>query len=137
MSAPLVDTAEIPRYRSTDAPPVRRRAPAPVASVAPAVAAPRVAPAVDPAAWVPRNPAPALAAPFVAAPPVAAPPVAAAVVLVPAVPPIAACPSPPGRAALRAERLAARRERRLYACLGLGALAGMLGATIFVLDVLH
>jgi hypothetical protein len=129
MSAPLVDTAEIPRYRSTDAPPVRRSAPAPVA---PAVAAPRVAPAVDPAAWVPRNPAPALAAPFVAAPPVAA-----AVVLVPAVPPIAACPSPPGRAALRAERLAARRERRLYACLGLGALAGMLGATIFVLDVLH
>jgi hypothetical protein len=123
----MADTAEIPRYRQTEALPVGRSGPAPVASVAPAVVAPRVAPAADPAAWVPRNPAPALVAPAVAEP----------VVLAPAVPPIAACPSPPGRAALRAERLAARRERRLYACLGLGAMAGMLGATIFVLDVLH
>jgi hypothetical protein len=38
---------------------------------------------------------------------------------------------------LRAERLAARRERRLYACLGLGAIAGMLAATVVVLDVFH
>ena len=132
MSAPTADTAEIPRYRPTDASPVRRSASAPVASVAPAMPAPRIAPAADPAAWVPLNPAPALATPAVLAPAVVAP-----AVLAPTVPPIAACPSPPGRAALRAERLAARRERRLYACLGVGALAGMLGATIFVLDVLH
>jgi hypothetical protein len=65
---------------------------------------------------VPRHPAPALTL---------------------AVPPIAASPSPPGRAALRAERLAARRERRLYACLGLGAVAGTLAATVVVLDVFH
>jgi hypothetical protein len=122
MSAPMADTAEIPRYRPTEASRVLRSTPAPVASVAPAMPAPRIAAPADPAAWVPLNPAPTLVAPAVVAP---------------AVPPIAACPSPPGRAALRAERLAARRERRLYACLGLGALAGMLGATILVLDVLH
>jgi hypothetical protein len=127
MSAPMADTAEIPRYRPTEASRVLRSTPAPVVSVAPAMPAPRIAAPADPAAWVPLNPAPTLVAPAVVAPAVVAP----------AVPPIAACPSPPGRAALRAERQAARRERRLYACLGLGALAGMLGATILVLDVLH
>jgi hypothetical protein len=120
----MADTAEIPRQRPADAPSAvhaaavhgLRRAAAPAASVAPAMPAPRVAPGAPPVAWVPRHPAPALTL---------------------AVPPIAASPSPPGRAALRAERLAARRERRLYACLGVGAIAGMLGVTVVVLDVFH
>ena len=119
MSAPMADTAEIPLHRSADAPSsvhaataqALRSAPAP--SLAPAMPAPRVAP---PVAWVPRHPAPALTL---------------------AVPPIAAHPSPPGRAALRAERQAQRRERRLYACIGLGAICATLGATVVVLDVLH
>jgi hypothetical protein len=123
MSAPMADTAEIPRQRPADAPPTVHGAAvqglhsvgAPVPSVAPATAH-RVAPGAPPVAWVPRHPAPALTL---------------------AVPPIAASPSPLGRAALRAERLAARRERRLYACLGLGAVAGTLAATVVVLDVFH
>jgi hypothetical protein len=115
MSAPMADTAEIPRYRPTDGPAAVRSAAGHIATVAPPRPAPRVADPGPPVAWLPRNPLPGLVA----------------------VPPIAATPSPPGRAALRAERLAARRERRLYACLGLGAIAGMLGATIVVLDVFH
>jgi hypothetical protein len=119
----MADTAEIPRHRPADAPSAAHAAPvrgwrgaAPAASIAPTVPSTRVAPGAPPVAWVPRHPAPALTL---------------------AVPPIAANPSPPGRAALRAERRAARRERRLYACLGLGAIAGMLGATVVVLDVFH
>jgi hypothetical protein len=119
MSAPLVDTAEIPRQRPAAGGPVAHRLSPPVATVAPAPPAPRVATPAPAVPWVPLNPAPTLLPPPEA------------------VPPIAANPSPPGRAALRAERLAARRERRLYACLGLGAIAGMLGATIVVLDVFH
>ena len=42
-----------------------------------------------------------------------------------------------GRAEIRAERQHARRQRRLYAALGLSVLAGTLGATVIVLDVLH
>jgi hypothetical protein len=43
----------------------------------------------------------------------------------------------PGRAALRAERRALRRQRRLDAALGLLVLAVTLGATVTVLEVVH
>ncbi len=46
-------------------------------------------------------------------------------------------PPQPGRAAIRAERRLVRRQRRLYAALGISVLAGTLGATVFVLDVFH
>lgn len=47
-------------------------------------------------------------------------------------------PVPPsGRAALRAERWQARRQRRLYALLGLSVLAASLAATVMVLDVIR
>jgi len=120
MSALMADTAEIPRYRPPADAPVPRTASAPSAPVAPARPAPRVAAPAATVPWVPLNPAPTLVAPAG-----------------PAIPPIAANPSPPGRAALRAERLAARRERRFYACVGLGAIAAMLAATVVVLDVFH
>jgi hypothetical protein len=107
----MADTAEIPRHLPA-APTAAHGAAAQALYSAPA---PPAMPA-PPVAWVPRHPAPALTL---------------------AVPPIAAHPSPPGRAALRAERQAQRRERRLYACLGLGAIAATLGATVVVLDVLH
>lgn len=125
MSAPLADTAELPRNRPADGSPVARRPLTATASVAPPRPASRapVAPPARPARPLAPAPAPALRPP----------PPAIAV----EVPPIAATPSPPGRVALRAERLAARRERRLYICLGLGAIGAMLGATVVVLDVLH
>ena len=50
-------------------------------------------------------------------------------------------PDPPARSAcraeLRAQRLQARRLRRRYAMVGLSVLAGTLGATVVVLDMLH
>ncbi len=46
----------------------------------------------------------------------------------------AACP---GRVELRAERQAARRERRRWAVLGLSGLGAVLGATVAVLGVFH
>jgi len=42
-----------------------------------------------------------------------------------------------GRCELQAERKAARRQRRRYAALGIGVLAGSLVATVTVLDVLR
>jgi len=119
----MADTAKVPRHRPTDGQPVARRAHAPVASPASSLAQPRVAAPGVSAARPSRPLAPVTPLPsnLVAMPPVAA---------VPAVP-------VPGRAALRAERQAARRERRLYICLGLGAIAAMLGATVVVLDVFH
>ena len=41
------------------------------------------------------------------------------------------------RAALRAERLHKRRQRRLYASVGLSLLGVTLGCTVFVLDAVH
>ncbi len=46
-------------------------------------------------------------------------------------------PVPLDRLALRAERRQQRRQRRLYACLGLSVIASMLAATIVVLDVVR
>lgn len=54
--------------------------------------------------------------------------------------PLAARPSEPaplGRCELRAERRAARRQRRRYALLGIGVLVGALAATVTVLDVIR
>ena len=68
--------------------------------------------------------------------PVIAPPAGAAV-LAPPAPPTEAPPTPACRAELRTERRAARRQRRLLASAGLVVLAGALGGTVAVLDVLH
>ncbi|HXQ18011.1 MAG TPA: hypothetical protein VN781_00115 [Acidimicrobiales bacterium] len=124
MSASLADTAELPRYRPAHGSPAARRPLTPAASIAPPRPAGRVAAPVAPPARPARPPAPAAPRRPAAAPALE-------------IPPIAATPSPPGRAALRAERQAARRERRLYICLGLGTIGAMLGATVVVLDVLH
>ncbi len=43
----------------------------------------------------------------------------------------------PPRTVVRAERLAARRERQAWAALGVGALAAVLGLAVAVLGVLH
>jgi hypothetical protein len=78
-------------------------------------------------AELPRVPGLVLSPPVAPAPPAPAPPA----------PPPATTPSPTGRAALRAERLQARRRRRLWACAGLSVLAVMFGITVAVLSVLH
>jgi hypothetical protein len=112
MTASSADTAELPR--------VRRRAPI-VRSDAPLLAPPRP-PQLAPEPGdlvVPEDRA------------IGAVPDARSVEASPVEAPAA------GRAALRAERLAARRVRRRWAVLGLSLMAGTLGATIVVLDVLH
>jgi hypothetical protein len=43
----------------------------------------------------------------------------------------------PGRLELRASRQLARRQRRLWAALGLAGMAATLGATIAVLELVH
>jgi hypothetical protein len=80
-----------------------------------------------------RSDAPLLAPPPLTAPPLEAPPAPATF----AEPDAAVAAPTPGRAALRAERQAARRVRRRWALLGISAMAGTLAATIVVLDVLH
>jgi hypothetical protein len=69
---------------------------------------------------------------WVAAAPVLDPPAPGQALSVPA-PSV----STSGRAELRAERRYARRQRRLYALLGLSVLATMLAATVTVLDVIR
>ena len=115
MSSPMADTAELPRYRPTDG-----RVLSQATSVSAVTSPARVAPPLAPPAWPAR--------PISTLPPV---PVIVA--------PVSPDPLPAvvGRAALRAERLALRRERRLYASLGIGTLIAGLGTTIVILDVFH
>lgn len=54
-----------------------------------------------------------------------------------AAPRIVPVPLPPGRRVLLDERRRLRRQRRIYAWCGLMALAGLLAATVAVLDVVR
>lgn len=113
MTAPSVETAQIRRARTL---------------VVPSPAHP-AAPDTD---FVPAEPVVPGGAGFVTPGPVSAP-ITGPVVAEPSV----GEPPCPGRLELRAERLAARRERRRWTVLSVAVMAAVLGTTVGVLEVFH